>query len=699
LINLSGGSLTADTSCVFSVTLQIPQDAAAGSYVNTTSALFASGLQVSEAVTATLSVQPPPTFTKAFSPTTIYAGEAATLTFTLDNSASVLAATSLAFTDTLPAGLTVASPSNASKTCTGGVVNASGGSITYSGGSLNAGASCTVQLKVTTNTAGSYPNTSGHLTSSSGDSGTAAATLTVDPAANLVLTKHDDTDPLAAGSALTYTLIITNQGPSPATSVLVTDTLPAEFSLSGNSCGASGSPLVWAIASLAADGIETCVLTGTVAAATSAVITNTAVATSAVYDPQPAAAVVTETTQIYDNFFSIGDVSVDEGDSGQVQATFTISRTDNTIASSVDVQSVDAIANAGTDYVALAPTTVNFGLGGALTQTVGVTVTGDLLFENDETFTVTLSNAVYGSISDAAAVATIRNDDSAPQLSIDDQTGMENSGALTFTVSLDTVSGLPVSVVYSTTNGTAIAGEDYQVVTNTLSIPAGQSQITFTVPLLDDAVAESTETFSVLLSNPSGATLADAAGTGTILDDEPSPKLSIADVNVGESGGSAVFTVTLSVPNAEDVGASYATSNGSAIAGTDYTAASSVLTITAGLTVTTISVPVLPDTLDEDDETFTVTLSAPMGATILDAVAIGTILDDDPAPTLAINDANLGEADGSAVFTVTLSAVSGRTVSVNYATVDVSATASTDYTPTSGTLTFAAGETTKNVTV
>ncbi|MEZ4833348.1 MAG: Calx-beta domain-containing protein [Caldilineaceae bacterium] len=86
----------------------------------------------------------------------------------------------------------------------------------------------------------------------------------------------------------------------------------------------------------------------------------------------------------------------------------------------------------------------------------------------------------------------------------------------------------------------------------------------------------------------------------------------MADVNVGESGGSAVFTVTLSVPNAEDVGASYATSNGSAIAGTDYTAASSVLTITAGLTVTTISVPILPDTLDEDDETFT-TLSAPMG--------------------------------------------------------------------------------------
>ncbi|MEZ4833346.1 MAG: Calx-beta domain-containing protein [Caldilineaceae bacterium] len=431
--------------------------------MNTTSALFASGLQVSEAVTATLSVQPPPTFTKAFSPTTIYAGEAATLTFTLDNSASVLAATSLAFTDTLPAGLTVASPSNASKTCTGGVVNASGGSITYSGGSLNAGASCTVQLKVTTNTAGSYPNTSGHLTSSSGDSGTAAATLTVDPAANLVLTKHDDTDPLAAGSALTYTLIITNQGPSPATSVLVTDTRPS-------SASAATVRRAWVAAGLG-HRLAGCrrhrnLCPHRYRGRRHQRRITTAVATSAVYDPQPAAAVVTETMQIYDNFFSIGDVSVDEGDSGQVQATFTISRTDNTIASSVDAER-RRHRQRGTDYVAPHSTTVNFG-SAALTQTVGVTVTGDLLFENDETFTVTLSNAVYGSISDAAAVATIRNDDSAPQLSINDQTGMENSGALTFTVSLDTVSGLPVSVVYSTTNGTAIAGEDYQVVTNTL---------------------------------------------------------------------------------------------------------------------------------------------------------------------------------------------------------------------------------------
>ena len=698
LLTLSNGSLPAGESCTFTTTVQIPSAAAVGDYVNTTSALFASGVQVRDAVTATLSVQPPPTFTKAFSPSTIYAGETSTLTFTIDNSASVLAASNLTFTDTLPSGLTFASPSNLAKTCSGGSLNASNGVVSYSGGSLAAGASCTLHVAVTTSTAGSYPNTSGTLTSSSGDSGTAAATLTVNPAANLVLAKTDGVDPLAAGSTLTYTLTITNQGPSPATSVLITDTLPGAFSLTGNSCGASGTPLVWSIASLAANGVETCVLTGTVAAATSAVITNTAVATSAIYDPQPAAATVTETTQIFDNFFSIGNVRVDEGNSGVVLATFTVTRTDNSVASAVDVQTVDDTATAGTDYTALAPTTVNFALGGALTQTISVSVTGDLRFENDETFTVTLSNPVLGTILTTAAVGTIANDDSPPTFSINDPVGVENGATLTFTVSLNAVSGLTATVNYGSSNGSALAGVDYQSTGGSLTIPAGQTQATVTVPLIDDAIDEPTETFTITLSGPTNATLNDATGVGSITDDEPTPQLSIADTVVGESGGSAIFTVTLSGLSSADVTANYATSNGTAAAGTDYTAATSVVTITAGLTQTTIAVPVLPDALDEDDESFTVTLAAPVNATLLDASATATIQDDDPTPTLSINDANLGEADGSVLFTVTLSAASGRALSVNYATADGSAI-SADYTPISGTLSFAAGETSKNIQV
>ncbi len=125
--------------------------------------------------------EPAPVFAKSFAPDTIGPGGVSTLTFTIDNSASALAAASLAFTDNLPAGVTIASPSNATTTCTGGTLTATSGSsvISYSGGSVSAGASCTVQVDVTTSGFGVLVNTSGDLTSSSGNSGPATDTLTV----------------------------------------------------------------------------------------------------------------------------------------------------------------------------------------------------------------------------------------------------------------------------------------------------------------------------------------------------------------------------------------------------------------------------------------------------------------------------------------------------------------------------------------
>ena len=104
-----------------------------------------------------------------------------TLTFTIDNSASSLAASSLNFTDNLPTGLSVASPANASSSCTGGALTANPGSgtISYSGGSVSATGICTVRVDITAAAPGSYDNTSGGLTSSRGNSGPATATLTV----------------------------------------------------------------------------------------------------------------------------------------------------------------------------------------------------------------------------------------------------------------------------------------------------------------------------------------------------------------------------------------------------------------------------------------------------------------------------------------------------------------------------------------
>ena len=187
----------------------------------------------------------------------------------------------------------------------------------------------------------------------------------------------------------------------------------------------------------------------------------------------------------------------------------------------------------------------------------------------------------------------------------------------------------------------------------------------------------------------------------------PLPSLSINDVTVTESNADTVnadFTVTLSAASSQTVTVQYATANGTATAGSDYTATSDTLTFTPGGTLTqTISVPVLGDTLDEADETFTVTLSSPTNATLADDQGVGTITDDDAAPTLSINDVTVTEGNTgitNASFTVTLSAVSDQTVTVQYAAANGTATAGSDYTATSGTLTFTpGGSLTQTVTV
>ncbi|MED5550353.1 MAG: DUF4347 domain-containing protein, partial [Pseudomonadota bacterium] len=122
-----------------------------------------------------------PGFSKAFAPASVQTGDVSTLTFTIDNSALAVGVTALDFTDNLPAGMEVAATPNASTTCTGGTLTAVAGAgvVSYTGGAIGAGATCTVDVDVSATAAGSLLNTTGNLTSSQGNSGTASATLTV----------------------------------------------------------------------------------------------------------------------------------------------------------------------------------------------------------------------------------------------------------------------------------------------------------------------------------------------------------------------------------------------------------------------------------------------------------------------------------------------------------------------------------------
>jgi hypothetical protein len=183
------------------------------------------------------------------------------------------------------------------------------------------------------------------------------------------------------------------------------------------------------------------------------------------------------------------------------------------------------------------------------------------------------------------------------------------------------------------------------------------------------------------------------------------PTVSINDVSVTEGNAgtkAATFTLTLS---AKMKGASvkWATVDGTAKAPSDYVAASGQVRFTGPHLTKKISVIVNGDTTYEADETFTVVLSSPVKATIGTGTGTGTILNDDSAPTIAVADASVPEADTGQTTTasipVTLSAASGLPASVDYATSDVTATAGSDYQNTSGTLNFAPGETQKTVLV
>jgi len=417
---------------------------------------------------------------------------------------------------------------------------------------------------------------------------------------------------------------------------------------------------------------------------------------------------------------SIGDVTQAEGDAGTTAFTFTVTLTGlSPQLVTVNYVTANGTAAAGSDYQSTSGALV-FGPG-ETTQTMTVQVAGDTIFEADQTFFVNLSNPENATITDSQGVGTITNDDAAPTLTINDVSASEAAGTMTFTATRTGATEVPISVNYATADGTAVSTAggpgtpDYAVTSGMLSFApslAATATQTFTVSLSNDGVYEAAEQFAVNLSDPTGATIADGQGVGTISNDDAAPTLTINDVTVSENS-TCTFTVTLTGATALPIAVSYATADGTAVStanatpGTpDYTATSGTLTFSpsaAGTQTLTLTIPLTDDTTNEPTEQFAVNLSGPTnGATIADAQGIGTLTDDDSVPGLSIDDVTVAEGNAGTTpftFTITLSTAGAQIVTVNYATADDTALAGSDYAAASGTLTFAPGETTKTLSV
>lgn len=303
-----------------------------------------------------------------------------------------------------------------------------------------------------------------------------------------------------------------------------------------------------------------------------------------------------------------------------------------------------------------------------------------------------------------------------PDVRIDDQKIVEGDSGqrnMVFTVSLTAPdnpgklhpSQVPVSVDFATVDGTARSGGDYLTRAGRLTFQPGQTSQKVTIPIVGDTRVEPTESFEVRLKNAVNGRIADSAGTGTIVDNDISlpvvPNLRIGDASATE-GNNLVFNLTLDKPASVPVTVSFRTQNEKATAGEDYRAVNGKVTFAPGETTKALLIETIDDLLDEENETFRVLLSDAQNVTIRDGNAVGTILDNDAPPSIEIKDQSITERNTGRqdmVFTVSLSAASGKPVTVKYQTVDGTAKAGLDYDARQGTLTFTPGETSKTVSV
>jgi Calx-beta domain-containing protein len=403
--------------------------------------------------------------------------------------------------------------------------------------------------------------------------------------------------------------------------------------------------------------------------------------------------------------FSAATYTVSEA---TASATITVTRSGGTASGvTVDYTVSNGTAAAGLDYTFIEGT-LTFGAG-ITSKTFTVPILPDTLDEANETVILTLSNPTGGATlgTPNPSTLTITDNDVAGTLKLSAATYSvgEAGGSATITVTRSGGAASGVRVHYATGDGTATAGSDYLSASGTLLFAAGETTKIFTVPILNDGLGEGNETVNLTLSDPiGGATLTTPnAAVLTIVDDEVVLQFSAATYAIVENTANATLTVVRSGPTAAAVSVNYSMSDGSATAGSDYKTVSGTLSFAAGVTSKTFVVPVLTDTIDEENETVNLALSGPTGGALLGprSTAVLTITDNDSGGALKFSAATytVSEASASATVTVTRSGGTASGVTVNYATSNGTASMGSDYTAAAGILSFAAGVTSKTFTV
>ena len=283
--------------------------------------------------------------------------------------------------------------------------------------------------------------------------------------------------------------------------------------------------------------------------------------------------------------------------------------------------------------------------------------------------------------------------------------GNNGTKTVSFLVTLSAPSAVPVSVTWKTTNGSAKSGSDYAAGNGTIDFPAGATSRTVAVTMNGDTAVEANETFYVDLSAPTGASIADARGVGTIQNDDGAGTLvfGASSYQKTENGGSATITVTRTGGLGGGMTVRYTTANGTATAGADYVATTGTLTFAAGVQSMSFSVPITNDTLDESSETVNLSLSDPASGAVLGTrrTTVLKIVDNDTGGVLAFSASAYQRIEDGGSVTIKVQRTGGAAsgVTVHYTTSAGTASATTDYTPAAGILSFASGQTSASFAV
>ncbi|MEX5745172.1 Calx-beta domain-containing protein [Massilia sp. X63] len=360
---------------------------------------------------------------------------------------------------------------------------------------------------------------------------------------------------------------------------------------------------------------------------------------------------------------------------------------------------------------------------GVVTQTIRVPVTDDMIAEGTEFLQMRFSSPENAVIVNAEVMLGIIDNDviadaaNRANLSVRDVVVDAGAGTAVFDVVLDKAASAPFSVTYSTRNGTALAGSDYTAASGSLTFAAGETVKQVVVTLPPRGEAEFAEMFDLVLGNLSGSgagvvRIADGSGEAIIgrngQTPVATPMVSVSNPVVSEADGYVDFVVTLSAPGLQQVSVEYATRGVYADYGYpdyDFDFASGTLVFAPGVTTQTVRVAISNDNLAEVPETFALALSSPVNATVTHPFGIATIVDNDTLGSaalraqLSVSDVIVDASADYVTFAVTLDKAVTGSFSVAYGTADGNAVAGSDYLAASGVLTFAPGETVKNVTV